>query len=120
MDSIIIRSSFYDKASGKSILANNEGLNSNYYFVISASLLLISVGIYIRKKKKNITINDPPENQTIFFDPIEKILINLLKANLDNGVTIPEVNDLLGLNKKPLSIQKKNSNEVIVNINNKY
>lgn len=121
LDSINIKYSFFDEASGKSILKPSIIASSNTSILIITSFLaLLSILYFLYKKKTKQNYKLENQQNNISFDHIENDLIQLLKANLENGVTIPEVNDLLGLSKKPISIQKKNRNEVILNINNKY
>ena len=122
LDSILIKKPFYNTNAGKSIFRSSLMLTSSMKLLLLGTVVISLIAFlnFLFKKKKTNPINGSTVNQFIIFDPIEKILINLLKVNLENGVTIPEVNDLLGLSKKPLSIQKKNRNEVILNINKKY
>lgn len=104
---------FYDLKSGRSIVKGNLPINKQFifYLIIMIVVILFSISIYKIFKSKNI--------QSITFDEQEEEIINMLKKNRENGLTIPELNEIVGLTPKPLHVQKRIRHELILGINKK-
>lgn len=122
LDSIRVTASFYAVQSAKSILHQTTiPWTKGLLFLIPILLLLMGIINYRLKIKEKAIIETPTiESNQLYFDSQEEELLERIKQKETDGLSIPEVNDLLGLSKKPLAIQKKNRNEVIQKINSKF
>lgn len=118
IDSIYKPGLIYDPLSTESII--DEAFLTNIPIIVGLAIFLLLIIALVLIKKKKIQIESPIESQEISFDPKEEELLEKIKEKMEIGLTIPEMNDLLGLTKKPLAIQKKNRNEVIQKINGKF
>ncbi|HEY6082318.1 MAG TPA: hypothetical protein VIU45_02600, partial [Chitinophagaceae bacterium] len=94
--------------------------------IITSSLLVYSI-VKRRASQKNI-VNDREDNSKpagtneSAFDALETQLIKQIieKSKKGSGLSVVEINSLLGLSKKTAEIQKKNRSEKINHINNKF
>ena len=121
LDSINKVGVFFDRNSKQDIVASAFPIRTYSFLFITLGILISGGALFYFRNRKNQHLADPQiEQKSINFDSLEKVLIQKLKENLYEGISIAEVNDLLGLTKKPISIQKKNRNDVILKINNKY
>jgi hypothetical protein len=103
-------------------------------FIIPASLIGFTGFRYWKKRKKSIakttweennrTPNNLPSPASTLqvFEEIEIQLLQLLinKSATGNTTSIDELNNILGLTKKPVEIQKKQRSDIIISTNKKY
>lgn len=120
LDSILLSKSLYKYDSKKKIAFENVDyfLSRNKILVIGIiSVFFVAIFLMLYQKQY---ISLRKKNKPIKFDELEEILIEKLKKNKKQGISIHEMNEFLGLQNKPLSIQKKNRNDLIAKINYKY
>lgn len=101
-------------------------------FIILASVIVFVGFRYWGKKKTDLhnitkfyftqTEVIAPETSFLTFDEMEIQLLRLLVQNTSSGKTtsIEELNNILGLTKKPFEIQKKQRSDIIISVNRKH
>jgi len=100
--------------------------NSNLDLIIAIIFVVIVVLIFFYFKLIKINFKNSSNKPTIVndldFNEVEKTLINLLISKADNEkfCDVNEVNNVLGLAKKSLEVQKKLRTEYIHRINHKF
>jgi len=82
-------------------------------------------GFFVKKDSQVKNAGERQESELVLddlFDPVEKQLLDLMRRNVEQGltVTIEEINHLLGLTSKNEAVQKKNRNDMLNTINQKW
>lgn len=106
--------------------AETASAYTNQYVVLFIIVLIvISVAAYfsVKKKETKPSVIEKKENNFISpFTPLEKNMIRVILFNSIDGrfTSIDEINNVLGVSKKNIEIQKKQRSDVITSVNSKY
>jgi len=108
-----------------------ENGNSRYWLLFAALISASIVSIFLYRKKqakgeiqKKVVSNDFPQakingSNNLQFSPIQKEFIEkvIVKISENGRFTTSDINDILGISKKAVEVQRKSRSELIGNIN---
>jgi hypothetical protein len=101
--------------------------DNRYYLIlipIALSITMISIFYFKRKKRAHALSkeeNEPVGNSLEAFDEKELIVLNTILYNSERGLDtfIEQINQVLGIEKKNIAIQKRQRSDILISINTK-
>jgi hypothetical protein len=99
---------------------------NEYYLIVIPIVAIIGLSIFYIKKKKSIKISKTGDtgiinNSLEAFDEKELIVLNTILHNSERGLDtfIEQINQVLGIEKKNIAIQKRQRSDILISINTK-
>ena len=134
-DSMIIYGSFKNKFIDSFKISEKEFEPSQVVFYQKENSIILSIATYAsslvlvlliafyfyRKRKQSTTINQDKTTLQYSFDERELAALQLIVENSENQIdtSIEQLNQVLGLERKNIDVQKKQRSDVLISINSK-